>query len=278
MLQGEIRSLQKINKSLNNSPLITVITVVWNSNELIEQTILSIVNQSYSNIEYIIIDGGSTDGTLDIIKKYECCIDFWKSEPDKGIYDAMNKGIALATGEWINFLNAGDVFFDNSTTNDVVFEIIKRHVDIIYGDFIAFNDSLGASLLVKAKSLKTIFRGNIFSHQSCFIRSVVLRDNLFDIKYKIAADYNQMLSLFLKRKVFFYMSIPFAVMNTDGISYSNMKTYIEQMKIVHFYKPYSYNLLFYIPSLFVSLIRIFLGQRVTSFVRRFKWRNLYFVL
>lgn len=277
MLSGGTRNYSNKNKSSSDNPLITVITVVWNSKELIEKTILSIVNQNYNNIEYIIIDGGSTDGTLDIIKKYEYCIDFWKSEPDKGIYDAMNKGIASAKGEWINFMNAGDVFFNNHTTKDVV-ENIKSHFDVIYGDFISFNNISGASLLVKAKSLKSIFRGNIFSHQSCFIKSVVLRDNLFDIKYKIAADYNQMLGLFLKRKVFFYVPIPFAVMTIGGISYSNIKTYIEQIKIVHFYKPYSYDLLFYIPSLFLSCLRILLGQRVTSLVRRLKWRYLNFVL
>ena len=98
---------------------ISVITVAYNASRYIETTILSVINQTYSNIEYIIIDGGSTDGTVDIIKKYSNKISYWISEPDKGIYDAMNKGINKATGEWINFMNAGDTFHNPDTLSAV---------------------------------------------------------------------------------------------------------------------------------------------------------------
>ena len=86
---------------MKNNPLISVVTVSYNAVLTIEQTILSVINQTYPHIEYIIIDGGSTDGTVDIIKKYANRIAYWVSEPDKGIYDAMNKGVVVATGEWI---------------------------------------------------------------------------------------------------------------------------------------------------------------------------------
>jgi glycosyltransferase involved in cell wall biosynthesis len=89
--------------------------VSYNAVLTIEQTILSVINQTYPHIEYIIIDGGSTDGTVDIIKKYANRIAYWVSEPDKGIYDAMNKGIRTAKGEWINFMNAGDLFYSKDT-------------------------------------------------------------------------------------------------------------------------------------------------------------------
>ena len=97
-----------------NNPLISVVTVSYNAVTTIEKTILSVINQNYSNIEYIVIDGGSIDGTVDIIKKYADKITYWVSEPDKGIYDAMNKGIIVATGEWINFMNTGDTFYNEN--------------------------------------------------------------------------------------------------------------------------------------------------------------------
>jgi len=91
-------------------PLISIITVVFNGEQLLEKTIQSVINQTYDNVEYIIIDGGSTDRTIEIIQKYEHAIDYWISENDKGIYNAMNKGISLATGAWVNFMNGGDIF------------------------------------------------------------------------------------------------------------------------------------------------------------------------
>jgi glycosyltransferase involved in cell wall biosynthesis len=120
-----------------NNTLISIITVVYNGVSTIEQTILSVINQTYKNIEYIIIDGSSTDGTVDIIKKYEKHLIYWVSEPDKGIYDAMNKGIRKATGEWLNFMNSGDIFSDISVlknifcTNSTLISSIK----FLYSDF-----------------------------------------------------------------------------------------------------------------------------------------------
>ena len=114
-----------------NNPLISVVTVSYNAVSTIEQTIISVLNQMYSNIEYIIIDGGSTDGTVDIIKRYDDKIAYWRSEPDRGIYDAMNKGILQAKGEWIYFIGASDLLLKNS------FQTIfsgKIDAEVIYGD------------------------------------------------------------------------------------------------------------------------------------------------
>ncbi|MCI5136399.1 MAG: glycosyltransferase [Candidatus Electrothrix sp. AW2] len=114
--EGGLRTQGYFKRSLpdKDKPLITVITVVFNGVQRLEETILSVIGQTYDNVEYIIIDGGSTDGTLDIIRKYEHAIDYWVSEKDRGIYDAMNKGIDLTTGEWMNFMNAGDSFFSKN--------------------------------------------------------------------------------------------------------------------------------------------------------------------
>ena len=119
---------------MKNNLLISVVTVSYNAVATIEQTILSVVNQTYPHIEYIIIDGGSTDGTVDVIKKYADRIAYWVSEPDKGIYDAMNKGIKVATGEWINFMNCGDSFYSVSVLSDVFKDKSCKENDVIYGN------------------------------------------------------------------------------------------------------------------------------------------------
>ena len=100
-------------------PLISIITVVRNDVVHIEQTMLSVLGQTYGNVEYIVIDGGSTDGTVDIIKKYADKLAYWVSEPDGGIYPAMNKGLQHATGEWVNFMNSGDSFADENVLEEV---------------------------------------------------------------------------------------------------------------------------------------------------------------
>ncbi len=115
-----------------NQPKVSIVTVVYNDAKGLEKTIKSVINQTYKNVEFIIIDGGSTDGTVEIIKKYEDYIDYWVSEEDKGIYDAMNKGIKAATGTWINFMNAGDVFVDCEVLSSIDF-LAYQNLYLIYG-------------------------------------------------------------------------------------------------------------------------------------------------
>lgn len=135
--EGGLRLRGNYKKSLPNNPLISVITVVVNGEQFLEETILSVLNQTYDNVEYIIVDGGSTDGTLDIINKYESSIDYWVSEPDVSVYEAMNKGIILATGEWLNFMNGGDLFADQTVLN-FLSEKISTYDDVavFYSDTI----------------------------------------------------------------------------------------------------------------------------------------------
>ena len=113
---------------------ISVVTVCYNAADTIEKTMLSVLNQTYHDIEYIIIDGGSTDGTVEIIRKYADRIAYWVSEPDKGIYDAMNKGIKVATGEWINFMNAGDEFVDEGVIEKLFQNRTIDTVGVVFGD------------------------------------------------------------------------------------------------------------------------------------------------
>ena len=165
-------------------PLITVVTVCYNCVKVIERTILSVLSQSYPNVEYIVVDGGSTDGTIDVIKKYNDKITNWISEPDGGVYFGMNKGIAMAHGDWINFMNAGDTFVSNDVLEQCFSkEIYSDGVDLLCGDTIC--SFPWANYLRVGKNPD----GNInFCHQSVFTRATLLKQNPYDISYRIIAD------------------------------------------------------------------------------------------
>ena len=180
--------------TLDKLPLISIITVVYNGEKYLEETIKSVINQTYSNIEYIIIDGGSTDGTLDIIKKYKSKINYWVSESDKGISDAFNKGIILSHGDSVLMLNAGDIF----NNNDVLFTNIK---------YISL-DSDVVFFKVIVNSFKTIppqhFQNNkqailnnlAIPHQGAFIKKNTYKKyGLYNINLKIRMDYDMFMRL-----------------------------------------------------------------------------------
>jgi len=125
---GGLRTQGYFKRSLPEKPLITVITVVFNGAQYLEETILSVIGQTYDNVEYIIIDGGSTDGTLDIIRQYEHAVDYWISEKDGGMYDALSKAFSLATGKLIQYINAGDFLYQNSL--NAIRKIFTQHSEI----------------------------------------------------------------------------------------------------------------------------------------------------
>lgn len=218
-----------------NNPLISVVTVAYNAVATIERTILSVINQTYPNIEYIIIDGGSTDGTVDIIKKYKDKIAYWVSEPDKGIYDAMNKGISVATGEWINFMNAGDCFYNNDVVKNILIERISLKTHVIYGDNIRLYNS-GKKEYHHAYSINVINRKIVGCHQSIFVSLLNKKDVYFNTDYKLCADYNQIYGLYVKygRSAFVYKSIPIAVYEFEGgISAVSKSKCIKEKMAIH---------------------------------------------
>jgi glycosyltransferase involved in cell wall biosynthesis len=154
------------------NPKISIITVCFNCKDDIEDTIISVTEQKYSNIEYIIIDGGSTDGTLDIIRKYDSQIDLFISEPDNGIFDAMNKGIKAATGIWMNFMNAGDRFYDGNVLSRINFSDYPEH-GLIYGNT---EYKIG---IRKPFPISSLSYGLIMAcHQSMFFNKDILKANL----------------------------------------------------------------------------------------------------
>jgi glycosyltransferase involved in cell wall biosynthesis len=212
----------KLEQGQKNGPLITVVTVVFNGKEFLEETIQSVIGQTYDNLEYIVIDGGSTDGTLDIIKKNENKIDCWISEQDKGIYDAMNKGIKIAKGEWINFMNAGDTF-NSSDILAQVFNHKKYDEDILYGDVHVRYPEF--SRIQSAGFPCHLWRGMQFSHQSIFVRSAIHKLNLFDSANLIAADFQFYYESYKNNIKFKYIEQTLASVAAGGISdYERVKT------------------------------------------------------
>ena len=195
-------------------PLISVVTICYNAKNDLEKTILSVLSQTYQDIEYIIIDGGSTDGTVDIIHKYSERLFYWISEPDKGIYDAMNKGMDRATGSWINFMNAGDTFCDNEVIKNIFGYNDLSDYSVIYGD--CYVSKLNQLQYLKASSMKKVHVQMPFCHQSSFIRKTRLR---FSIDLKIAADYQMIYEYYRMNGIssFLYISKPISVFDATGI-------------------------------------------------------------
>jgi glycosyltransferase involved in cell wall biosynthesis len=202
-------------KTINNLPKVTVVTVTYNAEQYLEQTIKSVMEQDYPRIEYIIIDGVSNDGTVDIIKKYEKHIDYWVSEPDSGIYDAMNKGIDVATGEWINFMNAGDSFIDSSTLISIILKA-EHNSELLYGDSILINKN--EKIYRKAKQTYDFFKGIPLCHQSLFTKTHILEKYKFDTSYFIAGDYDFILKTFMNNHNYQYINIPICNFLDNGLS------------------------------------------------------------
>jgi glycosyltransferase involved in cell wall biosynthesis len=203
-------------KNVLMHPLVSIITVVKNGERYLEETIQSIISQTYDNIEYIIVDGGSTDNTLEIIQKYKNKIDCWISENDKGIYDGMNKGIDLAKGEWAIFINAGDKFYKNNIVERIFFG--KNYdVDFIYGDCeIVYNPKF--SRIQQAGEIKNLWKGMIFSHQSLFTRCEVFKKYKFNINNKIGADFEFIYNCHINKCKFCNLHFPVAVNLAGGLS------------------------------------------------------------
>ena len=198
---------------MNNIPLVSIITVSYNTKFIIEKTILSVINQTYSNIEYIIIDGGSNDGTIDILNNYSNKINYWISEPDKGIYDAMNKGILNATGEWIIFMNAGDCFSNVNCIESVFKNSIDNKIYMIYGDINFITKDKKKH--IKALSTNKIKHRMPCSHQAMFIRKS-FGDILFNQNYKIAAEYEIIHRILKYKGESSFLHLPIIICDFDG--------------------------------------------------------------
>ena len=181
-------------------PKVTVITVVLNAAPVVERTLISVLAQDYPNLEYLVIDGQSKDGTLEIIEKYSHVITKCKSEKDSGIYDAMNKAANLASGEWIIFMNAGDLFVANDVISRAFSASMWAECDVLYGDTIfAYSEN---RISMRAPDIATLSDGVGFSHQSCFVKAALQNEYGFDLNEPVAADYDFFLRLYKAGKMF----------------------------------------------------------------------------
>jgi glycosyltransferase involved in cell wall biosynthesis len=209
-----IPTMSKIKKKtfIKELPVLSVVIVVYNAVHCLEQTLLSVINQNYTNIELIVIDGNSTDGTIDIIRRLEDNISYWISEPDSGVYDAMNKAVDIATGQWIYFLGAGDILVN---IIDKIMPVFIDNSTIYYGD-VYRND-----ILKVYNGRFTPFRLSRVSicHQAMFYPLSAVKKYKFNTAYKVQADHNLNLLLYGdKGYKFKYFSALIALYDGTGIS------------------------------------------------------------
>lgn len=250
---------------------ISVITVVYNDFSHIQETIESVINQDYTDLEYIIIDGNSTDGTIDIIKKFHDRINFFLTEEDKGIYDAMNKGIMNASGDWLLFLNSGDVFINSTLITKCKNYLEYADYDIVYGDVKAKSKELGISYNIKSNKIELIKNIMPMNHQSCFIKRDWHTLNLYNIKYKIAADYHFFLISYLSKRKFLKVNQVIAIISTGGLSDANrVKTFKEFLNIKNELNYSFYNYIYFIKQItyyyFTRIAHILLPSKMVSFL------------
>ena len=209
---------------------ISIITVVWNNKDIIKDAIDSVLNQTYEDIEYIIIDGASNDGTVEVVQSYGEKITKFVSEPDKGLYDAMNKGIKLATGDVVGILNSDDFYIDEFVIEKIVKVFEEKEVDCLFADLV----------YVKPDNLKKTVRhydsshfrpekfayGWMPAHPTFFVkRSAYEKYGLFKTDYKIAADYELLVRFLYKYDLkYFYLQEVIIKMRMGGVSTSGLKS------------------------------------------------------
>jgi glycosyltransferase involved in cell wall biosynthesis len=212
--------------------LISVITVSYNCADTISDTIDSVLSQTYTSVEYIIIDGGSTDGTTEIIKSYGDRISKFISAPDNGIYDAINKGIKIATGDIVGVLHSDDFFCNDNILGIVAAAFVENETDAVFGD-IRFVDQKNISKVVRYYSSKNFrisrFRfGYMPAHPSFYVRRQLFEKlGYYKTDYKIAADYELVLRYLLINSIrYIYLNLPFVSMRTGGVSNRSLRSHI----------------------------------------------------
>lgn len=216
-----------------HTPKITVITVTYNAEEVLEDTIQSVISQTYHHVEYILVDGASTDHTLDIANQYRDRIHQIISEPDKGLYDAMNKGISLATGDYLCFLNAGDSFHEDDTLQQAVHTINENEPlpDVIYGET-AIVDKKGHFLRMRRLSApqkltwKSFKQGMLVCHQAFWVRHTLIEP--YNLQYRFSADFDWCIRMVKKARTLHNTHLTLIDYQEEGMTTRNHKASLRE--------------------------------------------------
>lgn len=211
---------------------LSIITITYNCEKTIVKCLDSMISQTYDNIEYIIVDGGSTDQTLKIVESYSKIIDKLISEPDEGIYDALNKGIRISTGDVIGFLHSDDVFANNKILENIMRVFISFDTDVVYGDIEILKDL--NDLKPKRKWISKKFHPSLLAlgwmpaHTSLFVKtSLYSKFGYFNTSFSISGDYDFILRIFKNREVnSYYMNETIVKMLDGGVSNKNFSSFM----------------------------------------------------
>ena len=214
-------------KKKNNMAKYSIITINYNNADGLRRTIESVVSQTFDNYEYVIIDGGSTDGSVDVIKEYEHNITYWVSEKDGGIYNAMNKGVKAAHGEYLIFMNSGDVFYSDSVLLDIT--STNKSEDIIVGK--VFTNEGNEFLYQPDQPTMYFFYSSTIPHQGAFIKKWLLDKYPYDETLKITADWKFFVdAVVFENCTISFINVPVSMFDTEGVSTTNPeKTWSEKI-------------------------------------------------
>ena len=214
------------------TPKFSVITVTYNAESVLEDTILSVISQTYHHVEYIIVDGASKDSTLSIINRYKDRITKVISEPDKGLYDAMNKGMRQATGDYLCFLNAGDSFHEDNTLQQIVHTITEKELpDVLYGETALVNNKrhflrmrrLSTPEVLTWKSFK---QGMLVCHQAFFAKTSLAEP--YDLQYRFSADFDWCIRVMKKARTLHNTHLTIIDYLEEGMTTQNRKTSLRE--------------------------------------------------
>jgi glycosyltransferase involved in cell wall biosynthesis len=257
---------------------ISVITVVYNDVHNIRKTIDSFFSQTWKDKEYIIIDGGSTDGTIDIIREYNDRLAFWCSEPDGGIYDAMNKGISHTTGDWINFLNSGDCYVSEHSLEDIMSVSPINDADIIYGDCIEIDGKKMRKLQASADT-KLLEYSPLFRHGSSLVRASIHKEHLFNLSKRTelgySLDWELLYRLYKKGYRFQKVDVELEMYLKEGTSNHHIKSLWYNYKITSQGHFNAYKFLFFLKAaIFTSLKRTCLYSYFRAFLLEYMTNDI----